>query len=131
LGHDDIDFEPNQLRGELGPALASTVGPPKLEDDVLPLDVTEIVQALTQGLSLQVGKEEADAGDLCRGLPFGGERRRERANHRRQQEAAAVHYCSENRSVSMRNHYHAVTAGRRNHFHVAGVRVARMGYSMT
>jgi hypothetical protein len=40
-------------------------------------------------------------------------------------------HCSENRSLSMWNHYHAANAGRRDHFHAAWVRVARMAYSMT
>src|SRR5207249_11994495 len=57
LGHDDFDFEPDQLSRKSRPPLASPLGPSKLEDDVLPLRVTEIAQPFPQWLPGQVGEK--------------------------------------------------------------------------
>src|SRR4029453_16020203 len=71
-----------------------------LDRDGAAFEVSEIAEGLSHFLgkriSGNVGKENADAMHLRRPLGLSGERRGERSSQRGQQEAAAVHYCSEN-----------------------------------
>src|SRR6266567_5507907 len=85
LGHDDVDFEPDELGRKRRPPLASPLGPSKLEGDVLALRVTEVAQSFSQWLPGQVG-EKAYPRDRRRWLlrPGGERRGEETARHRRE-----------------------------------------------
>jgi len=75
-GHDDINLERNQFGRKSGEPLELPLGISVFNDDVATLDVTEVTQSLTEGLSLvgikgQVGHQVAYSSDLGRLLGVG------------------------------------------------------------
>jgi hypothetical protein len=58
VGHDDVDFETNQFRGELREPLIAALCPSVLDDNVPSLHVAEIAQS---------GAKCLDSGDLTGG----------------------------------------------------------------
>jgi hypothetical protein len=95
-GRDDIDLERDQLGRESGEPVGLPLGISVFDQEVAALDVTEVTQALEEGLSgtgiagrPAVERQPAYASDLVR-LLRDGERRRHKSAQRGQQEAAAV-----------------------------------------
>src|SRR5215467_6029676 len=78
VGDDDFEVHPRELGGELGETLVAAIGIAPLDDDIPPLDVSELTHALRERLGERVGirrrwarswREEADAPHLA--LPLG------------------------------------------------------------
>jgi hypothetical protein len=77
--HDDINLERNQFGRENGEPLGLPLGISVFDHDVAALDVTEVMQSLTEGLvqletSGQVGRQVAYSSDFGRLLGLSGER---------------------------------------------------------
>jgi hypothetical protein len=51
-GHDDIDLEPDQLRGEVRKPIALPLGPPVFEDDVLAFPVSQLAQSVSKRVDI-------------------------------------------------------------------------------
>ncbi len=84
-GHDDINLERNQFGRKSGEPLELPLGISVFDHDVAALDVTEVTQSLTEGLSQvgasgQVARQVAYSSDLGRLLGLGGDRRGEEAD---------------------------------------------------
>src|SRR5262249_9619464 len=75
-GDDDVDLEPYELSGELRKSLSLSAGLAPFHDDVLTLGVTELAQAVAEGLvgswAQRVGVEHADPRHLRRSLRLDG-----------------------------------------------------------
>jgi len=84
--HDHIDLHRDEFGSESGEPLGFSLGIPIFDHDVASLDVTEIPQALKEGLSVprvagrQVGREVADSSNLHRLLRRTGERANEHSD---------------------------------------------------
>ncbi len=96
-GQDDINLERNQFGRKSGEPLEPPLGIAVFDHDVATLDVTELTQSLTEGLSQvgirgQVGRQEAYSSDLGRLLGVGGERRSEEAASDHLNERSALHH---------------------------------------
>src|SRR5439155_16704227 len=83
-GRDDVNLETDQLGRQLRKSLETRFRRPGLDDEVLPLDVAEVAEALPKRLQVpRCGgvrvSEMADAPDLRRLLRIAGERQREDA----------------------------------------------------
>ena len=82
-GDDHVRLETDQFGGEIGKPLVLPLGPPVLDDDVLPLDVAELTQPLSEGVraprwSAAEPRPKADPTDLrccCASAASGAARR--------------------------------------------------------
>ena len=100
-GHDDVDFESDELGGEPGEQLPLGVGPPGEIDDVLLLDIPEVPESLSQRQrggavrSSSATGQEPDPPCLARLLRARGERRREQRSKRDERGAPRDHRADE------------------------------------
>jgi hypothetical protein len=79
-GHDDVHRDADDLGGEFRKALSLAAAPPPFNDDVLPFDVAEITQPLSERVGAGGGlwrgsRDERDPRDPSGRLRLGGERR--------------------------------------------------------
>lgn len=91
---DEINVAADQIRGQTGEALESSLAVPVFQGDVLALDPAEIAQTLPKRIIQVRGwtiADHADSPDFPRLLGLGGERRSEETARQRPNECPPVH----------------------------------------
>src|SRR5262249_5671816 len=93
--HDQIHFQPDQLRGDTGKPLVPPLCVSEFDDEVLALDVTQLAQSLLECLvygclARIAGGQDSDLRFWL--LRLRGVWRSQGTSQRGQQEAAAVHH---------------------------------------
>jgi len=93
-GDDDVDVEESQFTGQRGGTVAAAIGGPPLDDDILTLDVSLLLQAVADRRlhgSGQLGAgQDADRGRPDGPLRLGGDGRGEKAASQRDYERPSI-----------------------------------------
>jgi hypothetical protein len=93
-GDDDVDVEESQFTGQGGGTVAAAIGGPPLDDDILTLDVSLLLQAVADRRlhgSGQLGAgQDADRGRPDGPLRLGGDGRGEKAASQRGYERPSI-----------------------------------------